>query len=363
MSSPFERMQELVAAGIPFAVATVVRTQGSTPQVVGAKLILTGAPGERPFGTLGGGCVEADAIHAARDVLAGNPPSLREYQLTEELAWNTGLVCGGTMWILAERGAGRAWPDAVDGIDPFAVAAAAAAGGPPVAFVSTFLREGRALRFDARVLVMAGGRVLGTLGSAALDERAREVGIEQMHLGTARLATLDDGRELLVEPVTSRPQLVIAGGGHVSRAIARQARLLDFDVFVIEDRPQFADPERFDGATVLTGELMETIASFDYAALSYLVIATRGHKLDADCVAAAVGTRVPYIGLLGSRRKTVLIADMLREQGTAEARIAAIRAPVGLDLGGRTPAEIALSVLAEITQLRYRGSGRPLRER
>ena len=105
MSSPFERMQELAAAGIPFAVATVVRTQGSTPQVVGAKLILTGAPGERPFGTLGGGCVEADAIHAARDVLAGNPPSLREYQLTEELAWNTGLVCGGTMWILAERGA------------------------------------------------------------------------------------------------------------------------------------------------------------------------------------------------------------------------------------------------------------------
>ncbi len=108
---------------------------------------------------------------------------------------------------------------------------------------------------------------------------------------------------------------------------------------------------------------MPTIASFDYAALSYLVVATRGHKLDADCVTAAVGTRVPYIGLLGSRRKTVLIADMLREQGVDESRIAAIHAPVGLDLGGRTPAEIALSVLAEITQLRYQGTGRPLRER
>jgi xanthine/CO dehydrogenase XdhC/CoxF family maturation factor len=137
MASPYARMHQLDAAGIPFAVATVVRTQGSTPQVVGAKLVLTADEGERPLGTLGGGCVEADAIDAAKQVLAGQPASLREYQLTEELAWNTGLVCGGTMWILAERGTGGAWPAAVDGIDPFAAAAAAAAGGPPVAFVSS----------------------------------------------------------------------------------------------------------------------------------------------------------------------------------------------------------------------------------
>jgi xanthine dehydrogenase accessory factor len=361
MISPFERIQTLRTAGTPFAVATVVRTQGSTPQVVGAKLILTGNAGERPFGTLGGGCVEADAIDAARQVLAGQPASLREYQLTEELAWNTGLVCGGTMWILAEAGTGDAWPAPVDGLD--AAAAAAAAGGPPVAFVSVFVRQGRALRFEARVLVLAGGRMLGTLGSPTRNERARDAAIDQMARGTARLVTLDDATELLVEPVTSRPQLVIAGGGHVSRAIARQARLLDFDVFVIEDRPEFADPERFDGATVLAGDLMGTIAGFDYAALSYLVIATRGHKLDADCVSAAVGTRVPYIGLLGSRRKTILVGEMLREQGVSETRIAAIHAPVGLDLGGRTPAEIALSVLAEITQQRYQGSGRALRDR
>jgi xanthine/CO dehydrogenase XdhC/CoxF family maturation factor len=104
---------------------------------------------------------------------------------------------------------------------------------------------------------------------------------------------------------------------------------------------------------------MPTIASFDYAALSCLVVATRGHKLDADCVTAAVGTRVPYIGLLGSRRKTILIADMLREEGVDESRSAAIHAPVGLDLGGRTPAEIALSVLAEITQRRCQGTASP----
>ena len=86
------------------------------------------------------------------------------------------------------------------------------------------------------------------------------------------------------------------------------------------------------------------------------MIATRGHKLDGDCVLAAVKTDARYIGLLGSRRKTVLIAEMLREEGVPQDRIDAIRTPVGLDLGGRTPAEIALSVLAEITQERY-GSG------
>ena len=141
-------MQELATAGVPFAVATVIRTQGSTPQVVGAKLILTGDESERPFGTLGGGCVEADAIDAARKVLAGEPASVREHQLTEELAWDTGLVCGGTMWILAEAGRGPAWPPAVDGIDAIAAAAEAAGGGPPVALVSAFhaSRAGAAAR-------------------------------------------------------------------------------------------------------------------------------------------------------------------------------------------------------------------------
>jgi xanthine dehydrogenase accessory factor len=97
-------MADLADAGRPFAVATVVRTQGSTPQVVGAKLVVPDVESERPKGTLGGGCVEADAILACRDILAGGNRTLRAYSLAEDLAWNTGLVCGGTMWILAEAG-------------------------------------------------------------------------------------------------------------------------------------------------------------------------------------------------------------------------------------------------------------------
>jgi xanthine dehydrogenase accessory factor len=149
----------------------------------------------------------------------------------------------------------------------------------------------------------------------------------------------------------------------VAKAIAHQAKLLDFDVTVLEDRPEFADPERFGGARVLEGDVPSSIAAFAFTPLTYLVIATRGHKLDADCVLAAARTTVKYVGLLGSRRKTVLIEEMLREEGIPAERLSAIHAPVGLDLGGRTPAEIALSVMAEISQMRYGGTGRPLRQR
>lgn len=351
---------DLARRGQPFAVATVVRTQGSTPQVVGAKLIVTTADeAGRATGTLGGGCVEADAILAAREVLTTGGRSLRAYELTEDLAWNTGLVCGGTMWILAERS------DAAFGDPGAAMAEAvaqAATGGQPMAVVTRLRRSNRDVAFVARVFVSAAGDLAGSFGASSVDARARDAALAQMRHGTARLVTIDPetGDELLIEPVAGRPRLIVAGGGHVAKAIARQAMLVDFDVAILEDRPEFADPARFPGATVLSGDVPKTIASLDYGWNHFLVIATRGHKLDADCVLAAVATPVRYIGLLGSRRKTVLIQSMLREAGVPEDRIAAIRAPVGLDLGGRTPAEIALSVVAEITKERYGGSGQPL---
>lgn len=355
-TSPYTRMAELAASGRPFAVATVVRTHGSTPQTIGAKLVVS-ADDERPFGTLGGGCVEADAIEAAREVLETGGRSLREYRLTEDLAWSTGLVCGGTMWILAERGDLAL---SCEGRDMLPDVARAAAGGPPLAVVTGLAKDGRSYVFDRRAVVHADGHMTGSLGDPAIDAGAVRAAVTQLGKGPARLLAPDEAHELLIEPVTGRPHLVIAGGGHVARAIARQAKLLDFDVTVIEDRPEFANPERFDGATVINGDVAPTIEALRYGAQDFVVVATRGHKMDADCVFAAARTNARYIGLLGSRRKTVLIADLLREHGIAEHRIAVIHAPVGLDLGGRTPAEIALAILAEITQHRYGGSGQPL---
>lgn len=348
--SIYARMAKLAAEGRRFAVATVVRTQGSTPQVVGARLVVSDDERERPIGTLGGGCVEADAILASREILKTGGRYLRSHALTEELAWNTGLVCGGTMWILAERG-----EDALTagGRDHLEQCARAADNGPPIVLATLFERRGRELAFAGRVVVDSHGQPAGTFGDSTHDRLATAEAVRQLPHGTARLVPAGESHELLLEPVAGRPQIIVAGGGHVSQAIARQAHLLDFDVTILEDRPEFANPERFGGARVLSGHIADTLASLDYSWNSFIVVATRGHKLDGECVLAAVKTGARYIGLLGSRRKAVLIAEMLREEGVPQDRIDTIRTPVGLDLGGRTPAEIALSVMAEITRERY----------
>lgn len=363
MSRPdslYARMAAYRAAGQRFAVATVVRTSGSTPQVAGATLVLAeDEPVRAAMGTLGGGCVEADAIETSQAILQSGGHSLRSYELTEDLAWNTGLVCGGTMWILVQRD-----DQALDfdGVDLLPELVDASAGGAPVALVTRLGKRQNDLILEGRIAVRADGSRLGSLGDADTDERATAEALAQMPHGTARTVKSETD-DLLIEAIASRPRIIIAGGGHVALAIARQAAILDFDVTIVEDRPEFADSSRFPNATILEGDVPAMLEGLTYAWNSFIVVATRGHKLDADCMRAAVRTRARYIGLLGSRRKTVLIDEMLREEGISEERRAAIHAPVGLDLGGRTPAEIALSVMAEITAIRYQGSGKPLSEK
>lgn len=345
------------ASGRRFAVATVVRTLGSTPQVAGATLVLAeGEPVRSAAGTLGGGCVEADAIETSQAILESGGHSLRAYELTEDLAWNTGLVCGGTMWILVQRDDQAM---TFDGVDVLPELVEASAGGAPLALVTRLGKDDGGLTLLGRVAVRADGSRVGTLGDRASDDRAVAAALAQLPHGTARTVK-SESDDLLIEAVASRPRIVVAGGGHVALAIARQAAMLDFDVTIVEDRPEFASPDRFPNATVLEGDVPSMIEGMKYAWNSFIVIATRGHKLDADCMRAAVRTGARYIGLLGSRRKTVLIDEMLRAEGVAEDRLAAVHAPVGLDLGGRTPAEIAMSVLAEITAIRYHGTGKPL---
>ena len=150
-------MSELASAGRKFAVATVVRTQGSTPQVVGAKLVVSDDENERPRGTLGGGCVEADAI------LAGGARTLRGYSLAEELAWNTGLVCGGTMWILAEAGADAV---SIGGTNCLAEFARAIDSGPPLAVATLLEKQGRDLAYAGRMVVRPDGNHVGSVGDA-----------------------------------------------------------------------------------------------------------------------------------------------------------------------------------------------------
>ena len=355
MRDILERAARLRAEGRPFAIATVVRTTGSTPQVVGAKLLADDLG--RLTGTLGGGCVEADAVDEAKRVLETATSSLRDYQLTEELAFDTGLVCGGTMWIAIEPGREALRAAQRDLLDDLL---AASRGGAPVALATLLAKRGREYATSGRMLVESDGHVTGSLG--AFDEQAIAVARESLERGTARVVPLDEAHELLVEPVTSRPMLVQVGAGHVGAAVARMARLLDFRVVVVDDRPEFANRDRLPEADeVVCADMIRAIEALPIAWNTFIVVATRGHKMDAHALRAAVKTPARYVGLVGSKRKTILIDRMLRDEGVSEDRIRSVHAPIGLDLGGRTPAEIALAILAEIEAERYGGSARPLR--
>jgi xanthine dehydrogenase accessory factor len=373
-------MAELEREGRRFVVATVVRTHGSTPQVVGSRLIIDDLG--RLTGTLGGGCVEGDAILEARRLLTEGGSSLRAYDLTEPIAWDTGMVCGGTMWIHIVPGR-----DAVDVLRPAEIppeeselASAAGrtrGGGAPRATNKDDQRKldrplalGTFLTIADRTVTAASHTLIEDrpfenfgIGGTPLSDRALAGVQDAFDRGVPRVVPLADGVELLIEPIIAKPHLVIAGGGHVALALAQMARLLDFDITVIEDREAFASAERFPGIDVRHGDIAPTLTEMPIDWNSFIIVATRGHKMDAHCVRAAAGTGARYVGLLGSRRKTVLIAKMLRAEGISEDRLRSIHAPIGLDLGGRTPAEIALSILAEISQERFGGTGKSLSQR
>src|SRR2546429_508207 len=156
----------------------------------------------------------------------------------------------------------------------------------------------------------------GTLGDNALDARARAAAIETLRQGTARSIVLDTETELLVEPVMSRPRLVITGGGHVGLAIAKLGVQLDYDVTVIDDRPEFANRERFPGVSeVVNMDMVKAIQTKPIRWNTFVIVATRGHKLDSHCLRAAGQNHARNVGLPGRKRKTILIAQMLRGEG------------------------------------------------
>lgn len=328
------------------ALATVVATRGSTPQKVGARVLVR--EGARAAGTLGGGAVEADAVRAAALTLERGEPVLREYALSNATdEW--GLACGGTMVVYAEpldRGA-TGWLEAVTG---------AARAGEPVALVTVV--EGAAR--GARMLVRGGGST-GSLPDATLEREAVELGRRVLASEGAELASLGSAR-VYAEAFGPAPELIVVGAGHVGRALAGLARFLGVAVTVIDDRLEYASRERFPQADrVIAGPVGETVSRLGVSASAAVVVAMRDQDLDYEATAAALRTQARYVGLIGARRKAILIAERLVGDGLPLARARELRSPIGLDIGARTPEEIAVAIVGEWIMLRQGGRGTPLR--
>jgi xanthine dehydrogenase accessory factor len=183
-----------------------------------------------------------------------------------------------------------------------------------------------------------------------------------MAMGRNDYITSESGVEYYIEAYTTPPTLVLAGGGHVSKAISNVASTLGFRIFVIDDRDEFSNAERFPEAEqTVVSDYGSAFEKLPIGTNSFIVIATRGHRYDASATASAMRTPASYVGLLGSKRKTILIFEELFAEGFSMEQIQSVRSPIGLNISARTPEEIALSILSEIVGFRLGGDGGTLK--
>ncbi|HEX5474940.1 MAG TPA: XdhC/CoxI family protein [Vicinamibacterales bacterium] len=244
-----------LARGEPAALVTIVRSNGSTPQRIGAKMLVF-ADG-RTVGTIGGGCYENDALGRAREAIASGRPALVEYDLNDDFVEESGLICGGQM-------------------------------------------------------------------------------------------------EVYIDPIAPAPRLYIVGAGHVGAHLAGVAADAGFRIHVVDDREKFANAERFPAAeAVVVADVAAWLRQAEMPATSYVVIVTRGHRYDFDALRALATRDLRYLGLIGSRAKVARIFAALAAEGLPPERLGHVHAPIGLDIGAVTPAEIAISILAELIAVRH----------
>ena len=357
MQHVFHETVKALEAGDPCVMVTVIQTEGSTPQKPGAKLLVR-ADGSG-VGTLGGGCVEGDIWFAAKTLLrAGGPAEVRDYELTEEIAARDGLICGGTMHFLLDP-----IREPLDALPQLQQVERAYDGDTPVGIATLVAApKGAAYSVGAKLFLEVNGAVNGSLGNAALDTQATERINQLLAYGKCEHYTTEQGFQLFIETYTTPPTLVVMGGGHISKALTTLAAPLGYQYYIVDDRPEFANPDRFpDAVDTIVSTYDAGLENIPMNANTAIVVATRGHKYDDMAAEAAARSPAGYVGILGSKRKNLLIFEELFRKGIPEERIRAVRAPVGLDLGGRTPEEIALSIMSEIVALRLGGAGTPLR--
>lgn len=252
--------------------------------------------------------------------------------------------------------------------------------GPAVA-VATVVRapDGAAARMGDKLLVRADGSRLGSLGGGALDEAVAadchaaltqlpRTAVETMFYAAAgerlhRLEASADEVEVMIE-VTERPAtLLIVGGGHVGQSLATIAALAGFSVAVLDDRPAFANQERFPMADrVICGDFVEELRKFAIDASTYIVMVSRGHKQDELALREVAASRAAYVGMIGSLRRVSTVLTHLVQEGVPRDALERVHTPIGLDIGAETPEEIAVSVVAELVLERRGGTGQKLSE-
>ncbi len=343
MKRLYQSLVQLLAAGENVVLATIFHSAGSAPRSAGAKMIIR-ANGSI-IGTVGGGRLEAETIELAKKVQATHQSLIQPFDLTGSDAAGVGMICGGQGDILLDYlDAGNS-----DNVLIFETILDTM-NKAQKAWLMTELTGQAAMAGSTRqqCLVKQDGTIIGNYqGDPAF--------IEKMSSGPAKISIHADAKEdrsFIVEPIRTIGVVYLFGAGHVSQQIAKLTDMVGFITVVIDDRPTFANKERFPQSEILVVEKFECMAKLAINQDSYLVIVTRGHLHDSVVLEQALQTEAGYIGMIGSKKKRDHLFNALQEQGVSSATLKRVYSPIGIDIYAETPEEIAVSIVAELIKVR-----------
>ncbi len=343
-------------SGETFGLATVVNTFRSAPRDPGAALAVSN--GGEVVGSVSGGCVEGAVYELAQQVCESGQPVLQTYGISEDTAFDVGLTCGGIIELFVEPINRERFPG-------LAGVAAAIRDEVPVAVATVISGPGalgarRVIRADAATGTLGAGDRL----DGAVDDDARGMLAQGLtgvrHYGEHGERRLDD-LSVFVQSFAPPPRMLVFGAIDFAAAVARAGKFLGYRVTVCDARPIFATHARFpDADEVIVDWPHRYLANTQIDPRTVICVLTHDPKFDVPLLEVALRTPAGYIGAMGSRRTHDDRLARLREAGLTEDELARLRSPIGLDLGARTPEETAVSVAAELIQLRWGGSGQPL---
>jgi xanthine dehydrogenase accessory factor len=344
-----DRLLPLVAAGARVAVATSVDVIGSAPQLVGTSMAV--AEAGAVIGSVSGGCVEAAALHECRALLADGTARVRRFGFGDAAAARAGLACGGELDVLVHPLAGA---------EVAAQLRAAAAGAPaaiglvtsgPAALVGRVVTEASAGRLAAEVPGLSGARLAAAIRDAV--DGGRSVLVE--------VACDPVAVRLLVDVAAPARRLLIGGATETAAALAAAAAAIGYRVTVADPRAAFALPARFPAASeVVVGRVHELVAAAAPTSRDAICLLSHDEDLDPLALAAALESDAGYVGALGSRATAARRRQQLEHLGVTPEELARLHMPIGLDIGSRTPAETAVSILAEVLAVRAGRDGSAL---
>ena len=329
---------------LPVILISLLGLKGSAPRHDGSKMLV--AADGKAYGTIGGSILEATAISRAKEALAEKRPELLHFDLTGKNTGREGMICGGTADVLLDYLA-----PVSDNLELADQWLEAVSGGKDCFLLTCFSGEEKHVRIGGRSLLLPDGTMAGNLPLNEADIDKIRNGLRTV---TTTIVTPVGDWNVLIDPMRKLKTLYLFGGGHVAVPTAHIAAMAGFKVVVVDDRSDYASTDRFPDArqTVVTPDFAHAVEDQPIDKDSYIVIITRGHQFDRVVLEQALKTNAEYIGMISSRRKRDVMYDALREAGVSQSALDAVHSPIGLSIGGETPEEIAVSIVAEIISVR-----------